>query len=64
MKTMNNFQNLIDLKMSAIGLSFLIFTSLDIEILLKIIGSVFFIGYTLRRWYLMEKHNKNNNLKF
>lgn len=61
---MNNFQNLIDLKMSAIGLSFLIFTSLDIEILLKIIGSVFFIGYTLRRWYLMEKHNKNNNLKF
>lgn len=61
---MNNIQSLIDLKLSLIGLSFLILTSLDVEISLKIIGSLFFIGYTLRRWYLMEKQNKNDNLKF
>lgn len=64
MNNINNLHNIIDLKMSLVGLTLWVFTSLDIEILFKIIGSILFIAYTLRRWFLMEKHNKNDNLKF
>ena len=61
---MNDAHNLFDLKTSVFGFLFFVFTSLDIEIALKIIGSVLFIGYTARRWWLLEKYNKDNNLKF
>jgi arginine exporter protein ArgO len=64
MEALNNLNSLIDFKLSILGVSYLILSSLNVEFALKIIGSVFFIGYTLRRWYLMEKDNKNNNLKF
>ena len=56
---MNNVHHLIDLKMSLAGLAFLAISFSGFEISLKIIGSIFFIGYTVRRWYLMEKNHKN-----
>lgn len=61
---MSDAHNLFDLKTTIMGFIFFVFTSLNIEIALKIIGSILFIGYTIRRWWLLEKHNKNNNLKF
>lgn len=56
---MGNMHHLIDLKMSLAGIVFLAISVSGVEISLKIIGSIFFIGYTVRRWYLMERNHKN-----
>ncbi|MGH2666054.1 hypothetical protein [Flavobacterium sp.] len=61
---MHNLFHLIDLKLSIFGALFLLINVSGMEISLKIIGSVLFIGYTARRWYLMErkvKEFKNKN---
>lgn len=58
---MSNMHHLIDLKMSLAGIVFLAISFSGFELSLKIIGSIFFIGYTVRRWYLMEKNHKKGN---
>tara|TARA_R110000868_G_scaffold234980_1_gene488678 strand:+ start:844 stop:1038 length:195 start_codon:yes stop_codon:yes gene_type:complete len=59
---MHNFiHNLIDLKVSMAGLVFALITFSNLELSIKITGSIIFVGYTIRRWYLMEKKNKNKN---
>lgn len=48
---------MIDVKLSVVGTLFLAITFSDAEVALKIIASVLMIGYTGRRWYLLEKNN-------
>ena len=57
---MNNFFHLLDLKLSIAGALFLAVSLSGLEIQLKIVGSVLFIGYNIRRWHLMEKKNKKD----
>lgn len=61
MKPMNNFHYLLDVKLSIAGLLFLAISYADLELGLKIIGSILFIGFTIRRWYLLEKRYPKNN---
>lgn len=55
MKSMSNMPYILDLKLSVLGVALFVFSSLDLELSLKIISSIVFIGYTIRRWYLLEK---------
>ena len=55
----NYFNNLIDLKVSMAGFLFALITFSNLELSIKIVGSILFVGYTARRWYIMEKKNKN-----
>ncbi len=57
---MNNFYHLLDLKLSIAGVLFLAVSLSQFDVGLKILGTLIFIGYNIRRWYLMEKNiNKN-----
>lgn len=60
MKTMNNFwtslYNFLDLKVSLAGIGFLAINITSTDVILKIIGSVLFIGYTIDRWYHLRKN--------
>lgn len=58
---MHNLFHLLDLKMSFAGCLFLLVSFSGLETGLKIFGSVIFIGYTVRRWYLLEKNHKEGN---
>jgi hypothetical protein len=58
---MNNIHYLLDLKMSLAGIAFLAISFSGFEVSLKIIGSVLFISYTIRRWYILEKNHKKGN---
>lgn len=49
---------LIDLKVSLLTGFFLLISFTDIEIVMKVIVFILTVGYTLRRWYLLEKNNK------
>jgi hypothetical protein len=55
MKSMSNIPYILDLKLSVFGVALFVFSSFDLELSLKIISSIIFIGYTIRRWYLLEK---------
>ena len=56
MKT--DMYNIIDIKANLL-ISFFFFISFtDAEIVMKIIVFVLTIGYTARRWYLLEKNKK------
>ena len=56
MKT--DMHNIIDIKANLL-ISFFFFISFtDAEIVMKIIVFVLTIGYTARRWYLLEKNKK------
>ena len=61
---MNNFfhymHNLIDTKLAIFAFFFGVITLSHFELAVKIIGGLAFIGYTIRRWYIMEHNNKNN----
>jgi len=57
---MNNFFHLLDLKLSIAGLVYLVVSISEFDISLKILGSILFIGFNIRRWYLMEKNNNKN----
>jgi hypothetical protein len=61
---MHNFlYHLIDLKVSIAGVIFAVINFSNIDISIKIIGSILFVGYTARRWYLLEKDkNKKDEL--
>lgn len=54
-------QHIIDLKVSlAIGLyAFVSFS--NVEIAMKIVAFFLTVGYTARRWYLLEKKNRNED---
>lgn len=51
--------HLIDLKASFICGLFLMVSFTDMEIAMKIIAFILTVGYTLRRWYLLEKNKKD-----
>lgn len=50
-----------DIKLWAINMLFISISFAPIETFLKILSLLLAIGYTLRRWYLLEKNNKNEN---
>jgi hypothetical protein len=52
--------NIEDFKLWLLNLLALFFSFTDVEVTLKIISLLIAIGYTLRRWYLMETKNKKN----
>ncbi|GAB3708545.1 hypothetical protein GCM10028861_00280 [Flavobacterium koreense] len=61
MKPMNNLFHLLDLKLSIAGLAFLAVSVSSLDVSLKILGSILFIGFNIRRWYIMEKNHKQGN---
>lgn len=52
-------QYFLDLKPSLLTGTFYAISFADVDATMKIVAFVLASGYTLRRWYLMEK-NKNN----
>lgn len=56
MKT--NMNHLIDLKVSMLTGLFFCIAFTDFEIVMKVIVFLITIGYTARRWYLLEKNKK------
>jgi lipoprotein signal peptidase len=49
--------DLIDFKVFGLAIFYAIINFTDAEILMKIIVFLLTIGYTFRRWYLLEKNN-------
>jgi hypothetical protein len=58
MKTHKILLELIDLKVSAFFGAFLTISQTNIEFSMKVIAFVLTVGYTARRWYLLETKNK------
>ena len=56
--------NLEDFKLWLLNLLALFFSFTDVEVTLKIISLLIAIGYTLRRWYLMETKNKKDETNY
>jgi hypothetical protein len=56
---MNNIFHLLDLKITLLGLFVTIITATETDVTIKIIGGIIFVGYTARRWWLMEKEHKS-----
>jgi hypothetical protein len=52
--------DLIDLKVFGLAIFYAIINFTDAEILMKIVVFLFTVGYTARRWYLLEKNNKDD----
>jgi hypothetical protein len=53
-------ENLIDLKVFSLAMLYAFVQFADCEIIMKITAFVLTIGYTLRRWYFLEKNNKDD----
>jgi hypothetical protein len=51
-------QYFLDLKLSLLTGTYFIISFAEVDVAMKIIAFILASGYTLRRWYLMEK-NKN-----
>jgi hypothetical protein len=51
-------QNLIDIKVMFSTLFFFTLSFSDCEIIMKIIVFILTVGYTARRWYMLEKNKK------
>ena len=59
---MNNmFHHFVDLKIAAAGALVMAVNLTGFDVSLKILGSLIFIGYTIRRWYIMENKFKKDN---
>lgn len=56
MKT--DMHNIIDLKANLLVSFFFFISFTDAEIVMKIIVFILTVGYTARRWYLLEKNKK------
>ena len=54
----NMYHSLIDLKVSLFAGFFILFSFSNTEIVMKIIVFLLTVGYTIRRWYLLEKNKK------
>jgi len=52
-------QYFLDLKLSLLTGTYFAITFSDIDSVMKIIVFIATAGYTVRRWYLMEKNNKD-----
>lgn len=52
------YHSLIDLKVSLFAGFFILFSFSNAEIVMKIIVFLLTVGYTIRRWYLLEKNKK------
>ena len=50
--------NLIDLKVFTLAIMYAFIQFADCEIIMKIIAFCLTVGYTIRRWYLLEKNQK------
>lgn len=50
----------IDLKVFTIAIIYAFIQFADCEIIMKIIAFCLTVGYTIRRWYLLEKNNKDD----
>ena len=54
---MNHY--LLDVKLSVIATIYYLLSFLDIDFSMKFIVFVLTVGYTARRWYLLEKNKKD-----
>ena len=52
-------QYFLDLKLSLLTGTYFIISFTEVDVAMKIIAFIIATGYTLRRWYLMEKSKKN-----
>jgi hypothetical protein len=52
-------QYFLDLKLSLLTGTYFIISFAEVDVAMKIIAFIIATGYTLRRWYLMEKSKKN-----
>ncbi len=59
MAKMNNIFHYFDLKISALAILIASITATETDVTIKIFGGLIFIGYTARRWWLMEKEHKS-----
>ncbi len=50
---------ILDLKQSLITGGYFMFTFSNVDTAMKIIAFIIATGYTARRWYLLEKNNKD-----
>jgi hypothetical protein len=55
-------QYFLDFKLSLFTGTYLAVSFTDVDAAMKILAFILATGYTLRRWYLMEK-NKNNEIE-
>lgn len=52
-------QYFIDLKLSIFTGSYFVISFMDVDAAMKILAFLIATGYTLRRWYILEKNNKD-----
>jgi hypothetical protein len=52
-------QYFLDLKLSLLTGTYFIISFAEVDVAMKVIAFLIATGYTLRRWYLMEKSKKN-----
>jgi hypothetical protein len=52
-------QYFLDLKLSLLTGTYFIISFAQVDVAMKVIAFLIATGYTLRRWYLMEKSKKN-----
>ena len=53
-----DMHNILDLKANLLVSFFFFISFTDAEIVMKIIVFILTVGYTIRRWYLLEKNKK------
>ena len=54
-------QYFLDLKLSILTGTYFIISFAEVDAIMKVLAFVLASGYTLRRWYLMEKNKNNEN---
>lgn len=59
----NLYSQLIDMKLTIAAILFSVVTFSDFELSVKFFGGIIFIGYNIRRWFIMEKKHKNETDK-
>lgn len=50
---------ILDLKSSLLTGGYLVFTFTNVDATMKVLAFIIATGYTARRWYLLEKNNKD-----
>jgi hypothetical protein len=50
---------ILDLKSSLLTGGYLVFTFTNVDSAMKVFAFIIATGYTARRWYLLEKNNKD-----
>lgn len=57
----NIFYHYLDIKLFLVGIVFGFISFSNLETTLKLIASLLMIGYTARRWYLLEQKKNSKN---